>query len=146
MITGWFAPELITIGEKTYLFYFDDTAKGLAYTSYADIGADVVEEDVDDDGTIDKRYLPESVFVGKRTEADKATLVGVAIDDIATEEYSSSAGILFLEKNAEEIAPYRDAFKAIGVNPNRYMCSIEALLDRIAKGKGFPHINALSSQ
>ena len=46
-------------------------------------------------------------------------------------------------KNAEAIAPYRDAFKAIGINPNRYMCSIEALLDRIAKGKGFPHINAV---
>jgi len=46
-------------------------------------------------------------------------------------------------KNAEDIVPYRDAFKAIGVNPNRYMCSIEALLDRIAKGKGFPHINAI---
>ena len=46
-------------------------------------------------------------------------------------------------KNAVEIAPYRDAFKAIGINPNRYMCSIEALLDRIAKGKGFPHINAI---
>ena len=46
-------------------------------------------------------------------------------------------------KNADEIAPYREAFKAIGINPNRYMCSIEALLDRIAKGKGFPHINAI---
>ena len=46
-------------------------------------------------------------------------------------------------KNAEDIVPYRDAFKAIGINPNRYMCSIEALLDRIAKGKGFPHINAI---
>lgn len=45
-------------------------------------------------------------------------------------------------KNAEDIAPYRAAFKAMGINPNRYMCSIEALLDRIAKGKGFPHINA----
>lgn len=44
-------------------------------------------------------------------------------------------------KNSEAIAPYREAFRAIGVNPNRYMCSIEALLDRIAKGKGFPHIN-----
>lgn len=44
-------------------------------------------------------------------------------------------------KNSEDIAPYREAFKAIGINPNRYMCSIEALLDRIAKGKGFPHIN-----
>lgn len=46
-------------------------------------------------------------------------------------------------KNAEAIAPYREAFRAIGINPNRYMCSIEALLDRIAKGKGFPHINAV---
>lgn len=46
-------------------------------------------------------------------------------------------------KNAEDILPYREAFKAIGINPNRYMCSIEALLDRIAKGKGFPHINAI---
>lgn len=27
-------------------------------------------------------------------------------------------------KNAAEIAPYREAFRAIGVNPNRYMCSI----------------------
>lgn len=46
-------------------------------------------------------------------------------------------------KNAEDIVPYREAFRALGINPNRYMCSIEALLDRIAKGKGFPHINAV---
>ncbi len=45
-------------------------------------------------------------------------------------------------KNADAIVPYREAFRAMGINPNRYMCSIEALLDRIAKGKGFPHINA----
>lgn len=44
-------------------------------------------------------------------------------------------------KNAPEIQPYRDAFKNIGINPNRYQCSIEALLDRIAKGKGMPSIN-----
>lgn len=46
-------------------------------------------------------------------------------------------------KNADCIAPYREAFRALGVNPNRYQCSIEALLDRIAKGKGFPHINSI---
>lgn len=46
-------------------------------------------------------------------------------------------------KQADDIVPYREAFKAMGINPNRYMCSIEALLDRIAKGKGFPHINAV---
>ncbi len=39
------------------------------------------------------------------------------------------------------VVPYREAFRAIGINPNRYACSIEALMDRIAKGKGMPHIN-----
>lgn len=36
---------------------------------------------------------------------------------------------------------YREAFRALGVNPNKYQCSIEALLTRIAKGKGLPSIN-----
>ena len=44
-------------------------------------------------------------------------------------------------KKAEEVQPYREAFRKIGINPNRYMCSIEALIDRISKGKGMPHIN-----
>ena len=39
------------------------------------------------------------------------------------------------------VAPYRDAFREIGINPNRYACAIEALMDRIAKGKGMPSIN-----
>ncbi|MCF0140570.1 MAG: hypothetical protein HUJ78_00860 [Mogibacterium sp.] len=45
-------------------------------------------------------------------------------------------------KNTDAVIPYREAFKALGINPNRYSCSIEALMDRIAKGKGFPAINA----
>ena len=39
------------------------------------------------------------------------------------------------------VVPYREAFRAIGINPGRYTCAIEALMDRIAKGKGMPHIN-----
>ena len=35
------------------------------------------------------------------------------------------------------------AFRALGQNPNKYPCSIEALLTRIAKGKGMPSINTL---
>lgn len=46
-------------------------------------------------------------------------------------------------KNAEDIIPYREAFRNIGINPSRYMCSIEALLDRVIKGKGLPHINSI---
>jgi len=46
-------------------------------------------------------------------------------------------------KEEAEILPYRNAFQSLGINPNKYMCSIEALFTRIAKGKGMPHINPL---
>ena len=31
----------------------------------------------------------------------------------------------------------------MGINPNRYMCAIEALMTRIAKGQGMPAINTI---
>ena len=46
-------------------------------------------------------------------------------------------------KEEAEILPYRSAFQTLGINPNKYMCSIEALFTRISKGKGMPHINPL---
>ena len=46
-------------------------------------------------------------------------------------------------KESPEIVPYREAFRALGINPNKYMCSIEALMTRIAKGKGFPEISPI---
>lgn len=46
-------------------------------------------------------------------------------------------------KESPEISPYREAFRALGINPNKFMCSIEALLTRIAKGKGFPEISPI---
>lgn len=46
-------------------------------------------------------------------------------------------------KELDDIICYRDAFIKMGINPNKYMCSIEALLSRIAKKKGFPSINTL---
>lgn len=46
-------------------------------------------------------------------------------------------------KEEPEIIPYRTAFQKLGMNPNKYVCSIEALFTRIAKGKGMPHINPL---
>ena len=35
-------------------------------------------------------------------------------------------------KETEDILPYRNAFTALGINPNKFLCSIEALLTRIA--------------
>ncbi len=44
-------------------------------------------------------------------------------------------------KEAQEIAPYREAFITLGMNPNKFMSSIEAMAARIEKKKGFPSIN-----
>lgn len=46
-------------------------------------------------------------------------------------------------KEEADILPYREAFRTLGINPNKYMCSIEALFTRISKGKGMPYINPL---
>ncbi len=46
-------------------------------------------------------------------------------------------------KEEPDILPYREAFRTLGINPNKYMCSIEALFTRISKGKGMPRINPL---
>lgn len=58
----------------------------------------------------------------------------------------SEAEAQFLGKKVKEdpaILPYRESFLRLGINPNKYMCSIEALFTRIAKQKGLPHINPL---
>lgn len=52
----------------------------------------------------------------------------------------------FLDKKVKEdkmIIPYREAFLALGMNPNKYQCSVEALFARISKGKKMPSINPL---
>ncbi|AZO94778.1 phenylalanine--tRNA ligase beta subunit-related protein [Halocella sp. SP3-1] len=41
------------------------------------------------------------------------------------------------------IKAYRDAFSALGMNPNKYMCSIEALAKRVQKSAQLPHINSI---
>lgn len=41
------------------------------------------------------------------------------------------------------IKAYRDAFSVLGINPNKYMCSIEALAKRVQKNMNFPHINSI---
>ncbi len=48
------------------------------------------------------------------------------------------------EANIRElVSPYREAFYALEMNPNKYMCSIEALLKRVQKGSKLPHINTI---
>lgn len=44
-------------------------------------------------------------------------------------------------KERKEIAVWREAFERLGINPNKFPSSIEALLKRIAKKPEFPSIN-----
>lgn len=46
-------------------------------------------------------------------------------------------------KEASEILFYREAFEKLGINPNKFMSSIEAMITRVAKKKGLPHINPI---
>lgn len=41
------------------------------------------------------------------------------------------------------VKAYRDAFTALSMNPNKFMCSIEALTKRVQKGAKLPHINSV---
>ena len=52
----------------------------------------------------------------------------------------------FAETNVREIPnikAYRDAFLKLNMNPNKFMCSIEALGKRVQKNKELPHINSI---
>ncbi|MGG2468263.1 MAG: B3/B4 domain-containing protein [Paraclostridium dentum] len=46
-------------------------------------------------------------------------------------------------KELEGILCYRAAFKELGINPNKFMSSIEAMLTRTSKGKGLPNISPI---
>lgn len=46
-------------------------------------------------------------------------------------------------KELDEILYYRDAFNKLGINPNKFMSSIEAMLTRVSKGKGLPNISPI---
>ena len=65
------------------------------------------------------------------------------IDRLLDESIEAAAQRFEGKKVKEEpnILAYREAFRTLDINPNKYLCSIEALFTRIAKGKGMPHIN-----
>lgn len=46
-------------------------------------------------------------------------------------------------KEQPEIAPYREAFRKLDINPNKFPPSVEALCSRVLKGGALPRINAV---
>lgn len=98
------------------------------------------------------KFLVEKEVFGKLPTACFGVVVARGIDNskaypeidrILDESIATAAQLLEGKsvKEASDIIPYREAFRALGINPNKYLCSIEALFTRIAKGKGMPHIN-----
>lgn len=60
------------------------------------------------------------------------------------EEETAFAKERLAEVNLKEypaIVPYRNAFTALGFNPNKFMCSVEALCKRVMKGAALPTVN-----
>lgn len=97
---------------------------------------------------IDKKIFDkiDNLYVG--------VVVAKGVDN--TKEYLQITGILedalevaearFLDKKVKEddlIIPYREAFRKLGINPNKFQCSVEALFSRISKCKKLPSINPL---
>lgn len=68
-----------------------------------------------------------------------------AINALLAEKTAFAQNAFAGKKVKEEpaILPYREAFSALGINPNKFMCSIEALFTRIAKGGAMPSISPL---
>lgn len=46
-------------------------------------------------------------------------------------------------KEYDAIVPYRETFKDLGINPNKYMSSIEAMAKRVSKGNRLPSKNSV---
>ncbi len=62
------------------------------------------------------------------------------------EENAAGFAARFGEVNVRElpsVAAYRGAFTKLGMNPNKFMCSIEALTKRVQKSGHLPHINPI---
>ena len=67
--------------------------------------------------------------------------IGQMLDGAAADFAARHAG-----ENVRElpgVKACREAFQALGMNPNKFMVSIEALAKRVQKGAALPHINPL---
>jgi DNA/RNA-binding domain of Phe-tRNA-synthetase-like protein len=62
----------------------------------------------------------------------------------AAEDELQGAGLSKADVSAlPAIAAWRDAYRAVDVNPNRFPCAAESVLRRVAKGDRLPRINSL---
>ncbi|MFJ4794056.1 B3/B4 domain-containing protein [Kitasatospora purpeofusca] len=68
------------------------------------------------------------------------------VDDLLTAAEDAVHGLSLGKAEVSALAPiaaWRDAYRSVDVNPNRFPCAAESVLRRVAKGDRLPRINAL---
>lgn len=101
VVTTWYTPATMTIGETDYIFFADSSSLGLNYVQYVKLDdAQIVAEDTNDDDKDDKWTYAESAtnFLGQISDADKASVVTAKINAISNKLVS---GDIELDKNED---------------------------------------------
>lgn len=80
----WFKPEIFDVGEKSYIFYLDNSALGNSYVHYADVNGDVVEPE--ENATVKEYYIDGEFvnFLGKKTIEDQSKELNVRIENLSS--------------------------------------------------------------
>lgn len=91
--TTWFDPEIMTVEGTEYMFYLDNSSFGMSYVNFIELGADVIEEDTDDDGENDLFYLDTAKInlLAKMTLEDQASIVSAKINKLSSTEFADGA-------------------------------------------------------
>ena len=69
--TSWYTPEIVSVGDKDFIFYADSTTAGANYVYTAELTGEVKEKDNDGDKKTDVYYL-ENSFIGKIKSEDNS--------------------------------------------------------------------------
>ena len=74
--SSWYTPELVQIGEKTYLLYCDSSDNGQEYVGFVDIDGEVIEDEDNGD------YVDGAAILGVMTEEDQAKAISNKLSGI----------------------------------------------------------------
>ena len=101
-----------------------------------------------------KRFTVEAAVFEKLPDYCVGVVVARGLDNHSQSEAVSrmldQAAADFAQANREAnirelpgVKACRGAFQALGMNPNKFMCSIESLMKRVQKSGALPHINTV---
>ncbi len=108
--SAWYIPEFINIDGDDFLFYCDNSAKGMSYVKFIKLnGAIVTAEDSDEDGENDLFYLTGHKLLGKITDADAANIAKVDLNNLVTISWNVEDGFV----GEKEVLTARSSYNAL---------------------------------